>query len=97
MKVGNRGKDESLPQEVTRRVLGISGDLNFCSSDYARRYMIGSKVRREYIFVVGFTKMKVLTDREEKIAVSNILGAIDLEGKRIYVAFCSKKILFKNY
>ena len=37
MEAGNRCKDENLPEEVIRRVVDVTSDVNLCYSEHARR------------------------------------------------------------
>ena len=40
MEAGNRCKDENLPEEVIRRVVDVTSDVNLCYSEHARRYIL---------------------------------------------------------
>ena len=39
MEAGNRCKDENLPEEVIRRIVDVTSDINLCYSENARRYI----------------------------------------------------------
>ena len=43
---GNRCKDENLPEEVIRRIVDVTSDVNLCYSEHARRYILDSGVKR---------------------------------------------------
>ena len=87
MEAGNRCKDENLPEEVIRRVVDVTSDINLCYSEHARRYIPSSGVRREYTFVVGSPMAEVLNRYRDKIDKSGILDALGLEkGKYILLS-----------
>ncbi len=79
MEAGNRCKDENLPEEVIRRIVDVTSDVNLCYSEHARRYILESGVKPEYTFVVGSPMAEVLNDNIEKIDNSNVLEKLGLE------------------
>ncbi len=87
MEAGNRCKDENLPEEVIRRIVDVTSDINLCYSEHARRYILDSGVKPEYTFVVGSPMAEVLDKSKEKIDTSNILEELKLEkGKYILLS-----------
>ncbi len=82
MEAGNRCKDENLPEEVIRRIVDISSDINLCYSEHARRYILDSGVRPEYTFVVGSPMAEVLHQNIEKIENSDVLSKLGLESEK---------------
>lgn len=87
MEAGNRCKDENLPEEVIRRVVDVSSDVNLCYSEHARRYILASGVRPEYTFVVGSPMAETLNRCRDSIEQSRILDALGLEqGKYILLS-----------
>lgn len=79
MEAGNRCKDENLPEEVIRRIVDVTSDVNLCYSEHARRYILDSGVRPEYTFVVGSPMAEVLNSVRNEINSSNILKELKLE------------------
>ena len=47
MEAGNRCFDENLPEEVNRRIVDVTSDVNLCYTEHARRYLNASGVPRE--------------------------------------------------
>lgn len=82
MEAGNRCKDENLPEEVIRRIVDVTSDVNLCYSEHARRYILQSGVKPEYTFVVGSPMAEVLSSCIEQINDSNILDALGLQPKK---------------
>lgn len=87
MEAGNRCKDENLPEEVIRRIVDVTSDINLCYSEHARRYILESGARPEYTFVVGSPMAEVLSHYSEEINKCNILQELNLTpGKYILLS-----------
>ena len=82
MEAGNRCKDENLPEEVIRRIVEVTSDVNLCYSEHARRYILDSGVKPEYTYVVGSPMREVLDDNIEQINASDVLERLGLEENR---------------
>ena len=82
MEAGNRCKDENLPEEVIRRIVDVTSDVNLCYSEHARRYLLDSGVKPEYTYVVGSPMAEVLDKCKEKIQHSAVLNNLELEAGR---------------
>jgi len=79
MEAGNRCKDENLPEEVIRRIVDVTSDVNLCYSEHARRYILETGVKPEYTFVVGSPMAEVLSANIKKINSSTVLKTLGLE------------------
>lgn len=79
MEAGNRCKDENLPEEVIRRIVDVTSDINFCYSEHARRYIIDSGQKPEYTYVVGSPMAEVLKGCLAQINESKVLEKLGLE------------------
>jgi UDP-N-acetyl-L-fucosamine synthase len=79
LEAGNRCKDENLPEEVIRRIVDVTSDVNLCYSDPALRNVLAQGVRPEYTFKVGSTMAEVLTANIDKINNSTVLEKLHLE------------------
>lgn len=87
MEAGNRCKDENLPEEVIRRIVDVTSDVNLCYSEHARRYILDSGVKPEYTYVVGSPMAEVLNGCKDEIESSNVLENLKLEkGKYILLS-----------
>lgn len=82
MEAGNRCKDENLPEEVIRRIVDVTSDINLCYSEHARRYILDTGVKPEYTYVVGSPMAEVLDKCKEKIEASKVLEDLGLEAGR---------------
>lgn len=79
MEAGNRCKDENLPEEVIRRIVDVTSDVNLCYSEQARRYILETGVKPEYTHVVGSPMAEVLRGMSDKIEESTILDTLRLK------------------
>lgn len=87
MEAGNRCKDENLPEEVIRRIVDVTSDINLCYSEHARRYILDTGVKPEYTFVVGSPMAEVLDGCKAQIDTSSILNTLGLDqGKYILLS-----------
>lgn len=78
MEAGNRCKDENLPEEVIRRIVDVTSDVNLCYSEHARRYILETGVKPEYTYVVGSPMAEVLQEYMPKIESSDVLKRLGL-------------------
>lgn len=90
MEAGNRCKDENLPEEVIRRIVDVTSDVNMCYSEHARQYILNSGVRPEYTYVVGSPMAEVLKVHAGAIKRSKILEDLNLTPKR-YILLSSHR------
>lgn len=81
LEAGNRCKDENLPEEVIRRIVDVTSDVNLCYSEHARRYILDSGVKPENTYVLGSPIAEVLSSHISKIAESDILDRLNLKEK----------------
>ena len=82
MEAGNRCKDENLPEEVIRRIVDVTSDVNLCYSEQARRYILDTGVKPEYTYVVGSPMAEVLRHYEDRIGQSDVLEKLGLQRGR---------------
>lgn len=82
MEAGNRCKDENLPEEVIRRIVDVTSDVNICYSNQAKQYLLDSGARPEYTFVSGSPMAEVLRAHEKDIQKSRILEKFGFEKER---------------
>ena len=82
MEAGNRCKDENLPEEVIRRLVDVTSDINMCYTEHARRYILASGVKPEYTYVTGSPMAEVLHNNLEEIEKSNILEKLNLQPRK---------------
>jgi len=87
MEAGNRCFDENLPEEINRRIVDHTSDVNLCYTEHARRYLNFEGIPKERTYVVGSPMAEVLTANIEKIKNSKVLETLSLEkGKYILLS-----------
>lgn len=87
MEAGNRCFDENLPEEVNRRIVDHTSDVNLCYTEHARRYLNSEGVPKERTYVVGSPMAEVFYANSEKIKNSKIVETLGLErGKYILLS-----------
>lgn len=82
MEAGNRCFDENLPEEVNRRIVDVTSDVNMCYTEHARRYLNAAGVPKERTYVVGSPMAEVLSGAADKIDASTVLEQLGLEKSR---------------
>ena len=87
MEAGNRCFDENLPEEINRRIVDHTSDVNLCYTEHARSYLNYEGVPRERTYVVGSPTAEVITANLEKIKNSKVIETLGLEkGKYILLS-----------
>ncbi len=87
MEAGNRCFDENLPEEINRRIVDHTSDVNLCYTEHARRYLNFEGIPKERTFVVGSPMAEILNKNSEKITKSEVLKTLGLEkGKYILLS-----------
>lgn len=81
MEAGNRCFDENLPEEVNRRIVDTTSDVNLCYSEHARRNLLAMSCPADRVFVVGSPMREVIQAHLDKIENSSILDELDLNSK----------------
>lgn len=84
MEAGNRCFDENLPEEVNRRIVDTTSDINLCYTEQARQNLLSAGFEPEKLFVVGSPMREILAVHQEAIDSSLILEKLKLE-KRGYI------------
>ncbi len=87
MEAGNRCFDENLPEEVNRRIVDTTSDVNLCYSEHARRNLANMGYDPARTFVVGSPMREVLESNRKSIDTSDVLEREKLEpGKYILLS-----------
>lgn len=79
MEAGNRCFDENLPEEVNRRIVDTTSDVNLCYSEHARRNLLAMDCPTDRVFVVGSPMREVLEANHAGIEASDVLAREALE------------------
>lgn len=87
MEAGNRCFDENLPEEINRRIVDHTSDVNLCYTEHARNYLNWEGVPKDRTYVVGSPMAEVLKVNAVKINKSKVLETLNLKkGKYILLS-----------
>lgn len=87
MEAGNRCFDQNVPEEINRKIVDVTSDVNMAYTEHARRYLLSEGMRKEYTFVTGSPLTEVFKRYMNKIDESDVLEKLNLEkGKFILVS-----------
>ncbi|WP_214721740.1 UDP-N-acetylglucosamine 2-epimerase (non-hydrolyzing) [Exiguobacterium sp. s192] len=79
MEAGNRCYDQNVPEEINRKIVDHTSDINLTYTEHSRRNLISEGIRKDHIMVTGSPMNEVLKAQKDKIKNSNILSELKLE------------------
>lgn len=82
MEAGNRCFDQNVPEEINRRIVDVTSDVNLAYTEHARRYLLSEGMRKEYTFVTGSPLPEVFYKYMDKIDGSKVLEELNLEKEK---------------
>ena len=85
MEAGNRCFDMRVPEEINRRIVDHTSDINLTYTEHARRYLIAEGIRPETIVKTGSPMREVLEHHGKQIAKSDVLKRLKLKPKGFFV------------
>lgn len=85
MEAGNRCFDMRVPEEINRRIVDHTADINLTYSDIAREYLLAEGLPPDRVIKTGSPMCEVLGHYAPKIARSDALKRLGLEAGRYFV------------
>ena len=85
MEAGNRCFDMRVPEEINRRIVDHTADINMTYSTIARDYLIEEGLPADRIIKTGSPMFEVLNHYREGIETSDILEQLKLEYGQFFV------------
>lgn len=85
MEAGNRCFDDRVPEEINRRIVDHTADINLTYSDLAREYLLREGLSPERVIKTGSPMFEVLAYYRSRIERSDILARLGLEPRQYYV------------
>lgn len=85
MEAGNRCFDDRVPEEINRRIVDHSADINLPYSDIAREYLLAEGLPADRVIKTGSPMFEVLSHYRDGIDASKALNDVGVEAGRYFV------------
>ena len=85
MEAGNRSFDLRVPEEINRRIVDHTADINLTYSTIARDYLLREGLPPDQVIKTGSPMFEVLYHYLPQIEASTILQRLELERERYFV------------
>lgn len=85
MEAGNRCFDMRVPEEINRRIVDHTADINLTYSTIARDYLLREGLPPDMVIKTGSPMFEVLNHYREGIEASDVLPRLQLEAGRFFV------------
>jgi UDP-N-acetylglucosamine 2-epimerase len=85
MEAGNRCFDMRVPEEINRRIVDHTADINLTYSSIAREYLLREGLPPDMVIKTGSPMFEVLGHYRAKIDSSDVLGRLGLEAECFFV------------
>ena len=85
MEAGNRCFDQRVPEEINRRIVDHTADINLTYSDIAREYLLSEGLPADRIIKTGSPMFEVLTHYHAEIDGSGVLSRLGLHSGDYFV------------
>jgi UDP-N-acetylglucosamine 2-epimerase (non-hydrolysing) len=83
---GNRCFDMRVPEEINRKIVDHTADINMTYSTIAREYLISEGISKDLIIKIGSPMFEVIDFYKKKIQESQILKNLNLENNNYFLA-----------
>ncbi|KEX93791.1 UDP-N-acetylglucosamine 2-epimerase, partial [Pseudomonas putida] len=85
MEAGNRCFDMRVPEEINRRIVDHTADINLTYSTIARDYLLKEGLSPDMVIKTGSPMFEVLNHYREGIDASDVLTRLGLESGKFFV------------
>ena len=85
MEAGNRCFDQRVPEEINRKIVDHTSDINLPYTEHARRYLLNEGIHPETIIKTGSPMREVIEFYKSGINTSNVLGELDISRRKYFV------------
>lgn len=85
MEAGNRCFDMRVPEEINRRIVDHTADINLTYSTIARDYLLAEGLPADLVIKTGSPMFEVLDFYKDKIQSSNVLEQLNLKEHEYFV------------
>jgi UDP-N-acetylglucosamine 2-epimerase (non-hydrolysing) len=85
MEAGNRCFDQRVPEEINRRIVDHTADINLTYSSIAREYLLHEGLSPDLVIKTGSPMFEVLSYYRHGIEGSDVLERLGLESEQYFV------------
>jgi UDP-N-acetylglucosamine 2-epimerase (non-hydrolysing) len=85
MEAGNRCFDQRVPEEINRRIVDHTADINLTYSTIARDYLLREGLPPDQVIKIGSPMFEVLNHYLPQIKASNALSRLSLQPEQYFV------------
>ena len=85
MEAGNRCFDQRVPEEINRRIVDHTADINLTYSSIAREYLLREGLSPDLVIKTGSPMFEVLNYYRDRIEASDVLERLNLTSERFFV------------
>ncbi len=85
MEAGNRCFDMRVPEEINRRIVDHTADINLTYSSIARDYLLAEGIPADRVIKTGSPMFEVLNNYMSQIDGSDVLSRLQLEAGKFFV------------
>ena len=85
MEAGNRCFDMRVPEEINRRIVDHTADINLTYSTIARDYLLAEGLPADLVIKTGSPMFEVLNHYKTKIEASDILETLGLKEQQYFI------------
>jgi UDP-N-acetylglucosamine 2-epimerase (non-hydrolysing) len=85
MEAGNRCFDQRVPEELNRRIVDHTADINLPYSSIARDYLLAEGIPADRVIRTGSPMLEVLTHYRPGIEGSDVVARLGLQPQRYFV------------
>lgn len=85
MEAGNRCFDQRVPEEINRRIIDHTSDINMPYSDIAREYLLREGLPPDRVIKTGSPMYEVLHYYKDRIDASDVLARLNLKARDYFL------------
>jgi UDP-N-acetylglucosamine 2-epimerase (non-hydrolysing) len=85
MEAGNRCFDQRVPEEINRRIVDHTADVNLTYSDIAREYLLREGLSPDLVIKTGSPMYEVVSHYRAKIESSDVMARLGLQSHGFFV------------
>ena len=85
MEAGNRCFDLRVPEEINRKIVDHTSDINMTNTEHARRYLLAEGIKAETVIKSGSPMKEVLEYYMPQIEASDVLVKLEVQKGEYFV------------